>query len=176
MPEGTHPRAKTKLPPLIPRNLLVGNPVRWHPTLSPDGARMASLAPDARDVMQVWVQTLGKSDARCVTADRRRGISIYGWAWNSRAILYGQDSDGDENYHTFAVDLETGNARDLTPWQGVRSEFVASDLKFPDEILLALNVRDRRKMDVWRAISPRGTPRSTPKIRATCSRGTPTTT
>jgi dipeptidyl aminopeptidase/acylaminoacyl peptidase len=137
-------------PPLIPRELLLGNPERWQPTLSPDGKRMAWLAPDTNQVRQVWVCTRGTNDDRCVTADRSRGISFYGWAWDSKTIIYIQDSDGDENYHLFAVDLETTNVRDLTAWQGVRCEFVASHQNHPDELLVALNVRDRRNMDVWR--------------------------
>jgi dipeptidyl aminopeptidase/acylaminoacyl peptidase len=141
---------ESTLPLLIPRELLFGNPQRWQPTLSPDGRKMGWLAPDARDVRQVWVCTLNANDERCVTTNRHRGISFYGWAWDSKTILYIQDSDGDENFHLFAVDLETGNVRDLTPWQGVRCEFVAAHPKYPDQVLVALNVRDRRTMDVWR--------------------------
>jgi dipeptidyl aminopeptidase/acylaminoacyl peptidase len=143
-------RNESAQPPVIPRKLLFGNPQRWQPTLSPDGTKMAWLAPDGRDIRQVWVCTPNANDERRVTSDRHRGISFYGWAWDSKTILYGQDSDGDENFHLFAVDLETGNVRDLTPWQGVRCEFVAADPKYPDEVLVALNVRDRKKMDVWR--------------------------
>jgi hypothetical protein len=67
---------ESMLPPLIPREVLFANPQRWQPMLSPDGAKMAWLAPDARDIQQVWVCTLNASDERSVTADRR-GISIF---------------------------------------------------------------------------------------------------
>jgi len=144
------PFAHGELPPLIPREVLLGNPERSQPTISPDGKKLAWIAPDSKAVAQVWVQTIGKNDARIVTADRHRGISVYGWAWDSQTILYGQDSDGDENFHTFAVDLASGNVRDLTPWQGVRNEFVAANPKFPDQVLLAMNIRDRKTMDVYR--------------------------
>jgi dipeptidyl aminopeptidase/acylaminoacyl peptidase len=137
-------------PSLIPRELLFGNPERSQATLSPDGEKMAWLAPDARGVRQVWVRTLDIDDERCMTNDQHRGISFYGWAWDSKTVLYGQDSDGDENFHLFAVDLVTGNVRDLTPWQGVRCEFVAASPKYPDQMLVALNVRDRKRMDAWR--------------------------
>ena len=136
--------------PLIPRALLFGNPERAEPRLSPDAKKMAWLAPDARDVRQVWVGSRSAADGRCVTADRKRGISFYGWSWDSKKIIYSQDSDGDENHHLFAVDLESGNVRDLTPWQGVQAAFVASSRKYPDLLLVALNVRDRAKHDVWR--------------------------
>ena len=61
-----------------------------------------------------------------------------------------QDAAGDENFHVFAVDLDSHNVRDLTPWQGVRAESVASSPKFPERILVALNLRDRKLMDVYR--------------------------
>jgi hypothetical protein len=150
MPNDTTQSAPAGHPPLIPRELLLGNPERTWPTISPDATRLAWLAPDQRGVLQVWVQTIGQNDARTVTADRRRGIRIYGWTWKPNTIIYGQDSDGDENWHTFAVDLASGNVRDLTPWQGVRNEFLASSPKFPDQILVTMNLRDRRLMEVYR--------------------------
>src|SRR5271155_2504764 len=106
--------------------------------------------PTSTGILQVWVQTIGKHDARAVTADKSRGIQSYGWAFDSKTILYSQDAAGDENFHLFAVDLDSDNVRDLTPWQGVRAEFVAADPKFPDRILVALNLRDRKLMDVYR--------------------------
>jgi len=133
---------------VIARELLFGNPERTEPKLSPDGKAMSWLAPDARGVQQVWVGTRNTDECRCVTADRSRGISFYGWTWDSKKIVYIQDSEGDENYHMFAVDLETGNVRDLTPWQGITASFVASSRKHPDYLLVALNVRDRTKHDV----------------------------
>lgn len=139
-----------QLPPLIPRDTLLGNPERAHPRIAPDGRRLAWLAPDKHDVLQVWVQTIGGDDARVVTADKSRGIESFGWAYDSKTIIYPQDAAGDENFHLFAVDLDSNNVRDLTPWQGVRAESVASSPKFPERILVALNLRDRKLMDVYR--------------------------
>jgi dipeptidyl aminopeptidase/acylaminoacyl peptidase len=137
-------------PPLIPRDTLLGNPERANPHIAPDGKRLAWLAPDEHEILQVWVQTVGQHDTRVVTADKSRGIQSYGWAFDSKTILYAQDAAGDENFHLFAVDLDSHNVRDLTPWQGVRSEVVASSPKFPGRILVALNLRDRKLMDVYR--------------------------
>src|SRR5678815_289636 len=63
-------RAET---PLIPREVLFGNPERTRPAISPDAKRLAWLQPD-RGVLQVWVQTVGKDDAEPVSADRQRPI------------------------------------------------------------------------------------------------------
>src|SRR5579862_7820696 len=144
------PLARAQLPPLIPREVLFGNPDRTRPTVSPDGNYLAWIAPDSRAVMQVWVQSIRKNSVRIVTADKSRGISNYYWAWDSQSILYQQDADGDENYHVYAADIASANVRDLTPWQGVRAEFIASNPKFPEQILVAMNLHDRKTMDVYR--------------------------
>jgi len=142
--------SQAELPPLISREILLGNSQRSYPTASPNGKYLGWVAPDRQNVLQVWVQTRGKTDARIVTVDRHRGIGRYFWAWDSKTILYGQDSDGDENFHAFAVDLISGIVRDLTPFQGVREELVATNPKFPDQILVAMNLRDRKLNDVYR--------------------------
>src|SRR3984957_21308377 len=62
-----------QLPPLIPRDILLGNPERANPHISPDGKMLAWLAPDSHDVLQVWVQTIGGDDARGGTPGDREG-------------------------------------------------------------------------------------------------------
>jgi len=138
------------LPPVVSRQILFGNPERTRPTISPDATKLAWLAPDEKDVLQVWVTPFGKAaEAKQVTADRRRGIRNYRWAEDDRTLLYFQDADGDEDFHLFGVDLESGNVRDYTPFQGVRAEQVWTSPKIPDTILVSLNLRDRHLFDVY---------------------------
>lgn len=141
---------RADLPPLIPRVVLFGNPDRAAPQLSPDGSRLAWLASDTNNVLQVWVQTVGKEDQKIVTADKKRGIRQYFWAKDNRTLLYLQDSDGDENFHVYGVDLASGNVRDLTPFQGVRATVNDSNPDFPNELLVSLNLRNRELFDVYR--------------------------
>jgi len=138
------------LPPLIGRDLLFGNPERTSPALSPDGQRLAWLAPDTNNVLQVWVKTVGKDDDKIVTADKKRGIRQYFWAKDNRTLLYLQDSDGDENFHVYGVDLQTSNVRDYTPFQGVRAQVTDLSPDFPNEVLVEVNLRDRSLFDVYR--------------------------
>jgi len=98
------------------------------------------LAPDRHDVLQCGVQTIGKTEAHAVTAEKTRGISSYGWAFDSRTIIYAQDAAGDENFHIFAVSLDTNNIRDLTHGLACAPNSVASNPKFPEQILVALNL------------------------------------
>ena len=59
---GAPATARAELPPLIPREVLLGNPERTSPRISPDGKRLAWLAPDANNVLQVWVKAVGGSE------------------------------------------------------------------------------------------------------------------
>ncbi len=143
-------RLAAQLPPVIPRDVLFGNPERSQPRLSPDGQRLAWLAPDKKNVLQVWVKTVGKDDDKVVTADKKRGIRRFFWAQNNKTLLYLQDNDGDENDHVYGVDLASGNVRDYTPFQGVRAGVDDVNPDFPDQVLLEMNLRSREVMDVHR--------------------------
>jgi dipeptidyl aminopeptidase/acylaminoacyl peptidase len=144
------PAAAEAPPPLIPRDVLFGNPERTTPHISPDGKKLAWLAPDKKNVLQVWVKTIGKNDDKMVTADKKRGIRMYMWAEDDRTLIYLQDADGDENWHVYGVDLPTGNVRDYTPLQGVRGGIADINKKYPDTILVTMNARNRQLEDVYR--------------------------
>src|SRR5688572_16118768 len=101
--------------PLIPRDVLFGNPEKVAPRISPDGRRLAYIAPHD-GVLNVWVGEIGSGEFRVVTDDRDRGIRAYFWAADNQHLLYLQDKGGDENWRLYDVDLDTGAIRDLTPF------------------------------------------------------------
>jgi dipeptidyl aminopeptidase/acylaminoacyl peptidase len=142
---------------LIPRNILFGNPERTSPELSPDGTRLAWIAPD-NGILNVWVaplrvasdETVDWSAARVVTDDQDRGIRRFTWAHDGRHLLYMQDTGGDENWRLHDVNLETMHRRDLTPFAGVQAQVVATSKKFPTEVLVGLNRDNEQLHDVYR--------------------------
>ena len=138
----------TRLPPLIPRDVLFGNPVKAAPQLSPDGTRLAYLAP-ADGVLNVWVGALGSDDFRPVTQDRDRGIRVYFWAHDNRHLLYLQDKGGDENWRLYKVDPDQGKEDDLTPYDDVQVQILAHRKRFPTQVLFAMNKDDERLHDVY---------------------------
>ncbi|MBI4872248.1 MAG: S9 family peptidase [Candidatus Riflebacteria bacterium] len=135
--------------PLIPRRILLGNPTRSSPRLSPDGKRLACLAPD-EGVLNLWLAKMDGSLDRPVTRDRKRGIQVFFWAMDSRHLIYLQDTAGDENWHLYAVDLDNDIVRDLTPFLGIQGFPVATVPEKPREFLVSLNLRDRTVHDVHR--------------------------
>ena len=140
---------RAEAPPLISRDVLFGNPEKLSPRISPDGTQLAYLAPDAKNVMQVWVRTIGQADDKAVTQEKKRGIRRFLWAYNG-TLLYAQDTDGDENFHVHGVDLKTGTLRDFTPVAGIRAEVVDVDPRQPDVVLVAANIRSRELHDIYR--------------------------
>ncbi len=136
--------------PLIDREVFFGNPDRAAPQISPDGTKLAWLAP-SNGVMNVWVAPVSDpSAAKVVTTDKKRGIRNYFWAFTNNHILYLQDVGGDENFHAFKADLTTGEEKDLTPFDGTRAIIQGVSHKFPEEIVVGLNNRDKRFFDVHR--------------------------
>lgn len=134
---------------MIPRELLFGNPERTSPQISPDGSKLAYLAP-FNGVLNVWVRTIGKDDDQVVTADKKRGVRQFSWQADAQHILYIQDRDGDENWHLYQTNLANKNTRDLTPFEGIQAQIVAAEPSLPDQMLVGINLRDRRAHDVHR--------------------------
>jgi dipeptidyl aminopeptidase/acylaminoacyl peptidase len=134
---------------LIPRSWLFDNPVRTHARVSPDGRWLSWLAPDT-SVLNVWVAPIAEIGAhRCITQDRRRGIHSYSWCYDGQHLLYLQDIGGSEHWHLYAVEITTGNTRDLTPIDGVHAQIVGLSQDRTRTIVIGLNERDRRWHDLY---------------------------
>src|SRR5206468_899979 len=80
----------------------------------------------------------------------KRGIRIHLWTYAPDTLLYMQDSEGDENFHIYSVNLKDNNVRDLTPFQGVRAMPIDLKREYPNELLAQMNRRNRRVFDVYR--------------------------
>ncbi|MBK8255801.1 MAG: S9 family peptidase [Polyangiaceae bacterium] len=144
-PKAPPPRADANL---IKRQVLFGNPEKASVILSPDGKQISYLGPKD-GVMNVFVAPADKpSEAKAVTAEKTRGIRTYFWAENSAHILYLQDSGGDENYHLYAVDLKSGEKKDLTPYDGIQARVSMLTPKHPDQVLISINNRDKKLHDL----------------------------
>ncbi len=138
----------SRQPEIIPRSVLLGNPEKMRARISPSGEMLAYIAP-VDDVLNVWVRTIGEDDDRAVTTDDHRGIFQYFWSQTDDEIFYLQDTDGDENWRLYAVNLETGEERDLTPFDGVQVRIVEYSKHHPGTMLIAMNQQDPRLHDVY---------------------------
>jgi dipeptidyl aminopeptidase/acylaminoacyl peptidase len=137
--------------PLIPRAKFFGNPEKARARLSPDGKRLAFVAP-VDGVLNVWVSPDDDpSKGKPITFDKHRGIMSYFWAFTSQHILYTQDKNGDEDDHVYCVNLASGEIKDLTPIEKIAAEIEGVSEKFPSEILVGINDRGMRQFhDIYR--------------------------
>ncbi|MBS1691120.1 MAG: S9 family peptidase [Actinobacteria bacterium] len=141
------------LPDIVTVEDLFSAPVRAAATISPDGTRIAYLAP-WKNRLNVWVERIDGTDpageARCVTADETRSVFIYQWTRDSRWLLYMQDGGGDENWHVYRVDPNDPDAAavDLTPFPDVRAHFTLPKGR-PDTAIVQINKRNPELFDVY---------------------------
>ncbi len=133
---------------LIPRSVLFGNPAQYGAQLSPNGKKLAYIAP-FNDVLNVWVGLADSKHFEPVTKDTDRGVRTFFWAYDNRHLLYLQDKGGNENWRLYAVDLETGATKDLTPYDNVQVRVLNVEKDFPDFILILMNKDNPSAHDVY---------------------------
>ncbi len=151
-PESEAPVAESPATPapLVDRQSFFDNPVRSQGRISPDGKWVSWLAP-ADGVMNVWVAPSDDpSAARAVTKETERGVPVHYWAYNNEFVLYNQDQGGNENYHIYSVNLESGDIVDLTPVpEGARAVLLGRSKDHPGKIAVGLNDRNPQLFDVY---------------------------
>jgi dipeptidyl aminopeptidase/acylaminoacyl peptidase len=136
--------------PLIPRDVLFGNPERVSPTLSPDGTRLGFIAP-YDGVLNVWIGPANDpAAARPVTFDQDRGIRVFDFCHDDKTLVYLQDTAGDEDWRLYALDLDSGESQLVTPQSGVTAGVLAHNRWHPTTMLIALNADNPALHDVYR--------------------------
>jgi len=135
---------------LIGRDALFGNPERIGVQISPDGKYMSWIAP-VEGVLNVWVAPANDlSAAIAVTANKGGGIRNYSWSYHPGTLLYLSDTGGDEDFHVFAVDVQSKQARDLSPFPKTRARVVGVSHLHPESVLVAMNDHDPKWHDLYR--------------------------
>lgn len=147
LPTGCGRDAATGHTRLIPMEDFFRNPQHVSPLLSPDGARLAFLSP-WNNALNIHIQDLDGGEPERITS-AGRDIRFYGWGSNGR-IVYAQDTLGDENYHLYAVDPDTGTELELTPFGSARVQVIDYLRSSDREILITMNRRDPRVFDAYR--------------------------
>lgn len=63
--------------------------------------------------------------------------------------MYLQDVGGNENWRLYAVNLETGETKELTPKDNVQVQIVAHNKHHPHELLIGMNKENPQVHDVY---------------------------
>ncbi len=136
---------------LVDRRVFFDNPDYRSVHISPDGEHIAYLAP-LGGVSNLWVALAADPQSgRPLTHVADRGLGgNFRWAHTNRHIVFFQEHEGDENWRASSVDIGNGAIRLLTPESGVKSFIQESERKFPQEMLIRHNQRDKRFFDLFR--------------------------
>ena len=118
--------------------------------VSPDGKKLALLKP-WKNRMNIFVHPLeDPKNLKQVTFVQDRDIHQIFWKGND-IVLYERDNNGDENDHVFAVNVVTGESKDLTPLEKTKAG-IADDLEdvSDTDILVEHNHRTKELFDIYR--------------------------
>ncbi len=151
------PQTQTAAVPLIPVEDFFKNTETAAFAISPDGKKLAFAKPWERR-MNVYVRNIDSGEERRVTSATERDIAGFFWKGSNR-IVYVQDSGGDENYHIYLVNLENNEkfeARDLTPFKGVRAGVLDDLEEDPAHMLIKMNKNNPEVYDVYRCVLDTG--------------------
>jgi dipeptidyl aminopeptidase/acylaminoacyl peptidase len=144
-------RRVAERPPIIPLTHFFDNPEITGAQISPDGRWLAFLKP-YRGKLNVHARPIAGGADRRLTSDTTRPVTGYFWSADSRYVLYVQDKGGNENYHVFRVPIAGSgvpDAKDLTPYEGVRAIIFAVPRDLPGRILVGLNKRSPSAFDAY---------------------------
>jgi len=151
--------AQNNLPPLIDRDLLLGNPEIVGAQISPDGKFIAFLKPH-KGTLNIWVKRADEpfAQARLLTNETRRAPGQFLWSRDGKFILFTKDKDGDENHNLYVVSpgepppggAEVHAARNLTNSEKVRTVIYNVPRAEPDAVYVGLNERDPAWHDLYK--------------------------
>ena len=135
---------------LVARRVFFDNPDCSNVRVSPDGLQIAYVAP-VDGVNNLWVAPVADpAAARPVTRVTDRNIgSYFRWAYTSRHLVFFRERDGDENWRASSVAIDNGAVVSLTPEYGVKSFLQEIDRKYPEEMLIRHNQRDKSRFDLF---------------------------
>jgi len=134
--------------PLIPMEDFFRNPEKSSFNISPNGNYIAYMKPWKTRMNVFVMEIITKKETR-LTSSQERGIYGFTWLTNKR-IGYVKDEGGNENIHFYAVNIDTSNEIDLTPFENVQTRIIDDLEDDPNHILIGLNKRNPQIHDPYR--------------------------
>jgi len=105
---------------------------------SPDGKYVSYRERDKNGKSHVYVKNTETEEVTMAIGEKDDLIRGYGWA-NEGRLVYLKDKGGDENYHIYAANTDGSNSKDLTPYDGVKANFLELLKDQKDYIIVSMN-------------------------------------
>ncbi len=117
--------------------------------LSPKGTYMSYREKDENLKNHVYVKNIETEEVKRVITEGEELVRGYGWANDSR-LIYVMDKGGNEDYHLFAVDVDGLNQKELTPYEGVKVNILASLKEDKDHMIISMNKNNPQVFDPYK--------------------------
>ncbi len=108
-------------------------------SLSPNGKYMSYMenAPSSTK-RHVYIKEIATGKVNMAIEEKDELIKGFGWI-NDERLYYAMDKGGDENFHIYGVDIDGSNAKDLTPYDGVKASIINMLKDQKDYIIVSMN-------------------------------------
>lgn len=106
--------------------------------LSPNGKYISYQEKDDKGKNHVYVKETTSGTITRAIEEKEELIKGYGWI-NDERLVYVMDKGGDENFHLYATDINGGNTKDLTPYDGVQASILNMLKEQKDYIIVSMN-------------------------------------
>ena len=116
---------------------------------APNGKYISYMEKDDDGKRHVYVKEIATGKITRAIEEKEELIRGYGWVNNNR-LVYLMDQGGDENYHLYAADLDGANQKDLTPFEGVKANFLELLKEDKDHIIISLNKNNPQIFDPYK--------------------------
>jgi len=117
--------------------------------LSPNGTYIAYMKRRSSGERDLYLKETATQKETLLMEQKEDLIRGYRWANDSR-ILYLQDKGGNENHHLFGVDIDGKNAKELTPYDGVKVSIIAGLKEDEDHVIVQMNKDNERQEEPYR--------------------------
>ncbi|WP_345987895.1 S9 family peptidase [Chryseobacterium sp. Chry.R1] len=116
--------------------------------ISPDGNFLSYKEKDKDSKNHVYVKNLKTGKVTKAIEEKEDLIKSYGWL-NKNRLFFTQDKGGNENIHLYAADLDGGNLKDLTPFEGVTLGMVKL-IKDTDFVVVTMNKNNKQIFEPYK--------------------------
>ncbi len=108
--------------------------------LSPNGKYLSYMENDPSGNMKrhVYIKEIATGEVNLAIEEKDELIKGYGWI-NDDRLFYAMDKGGDENFHIYAANIDGTNAKDLTPYDGVKAAIINILKDQKDYIIISMN-------------------------------------
>jgi dipeptidyl aminopeptidase/acylaminoacyl peptidase len=117
--------------------------------MSPEGKYLSYQEKDKDGKNHLYVKNTTNGEINRAIEEKEELIKGYGWINDSR-LIYVMDKGGDENYHIYAVNIDGTNSVDLTPFEGVKANFLNRLREQKDFIIVSMNKENLKVFEPYK--------------------------